>query len=82
MADPNLTRRVQLGKDSTLELKTVRLSGAGVTAPDRRDFADELAALANSRGGTAVLGVDDRTRRVHGIPLDDIELRLMMGAAA
>ena len=73
MADPNLTRRVRLGEDSTLELKTVRLSGAGVTAPDRRDFADELAALANSRGGTAVLGVDDRTRRVHGIPLDDME---------
>lgn len=73
MADPNLTRRVQLGKDSMFELKTVRLSGAGVTAPDRRDFADELAALANSRGGTAVLGVDDRTRRVHGIPLDDID---------
>ena len=73
MADPNLTRRVRLGEDSTLELKTVRLSGAGVTAPDRRDFADELAALANSRGGTAVLGVDDRTRRVRGIPLGDID---------
>ena len=73
MADPNLTRCVRLGEDSALELKTVRLSGAGVTAPDRRDFVDELAALANSRGGTAVLGVDDRTRRVHGIPLDDID---------
>ena len=73
MADPNLTRRVRLGEDSTLELKTVRLSGARVTAPARRDFADELAALANSRGGTAVLGVDDRTRRVHGIPLDDMD---------
>lgn len=73
MADPNLTRRVRLGKDSMFELKTVRLSGARVTAPDRRDFADELAALANSRGGTAVLGVDDRTRRVHGIPLDDMD---------
>ncbi len=73
MADPNLTRRVRLGEDSMLELKTVRLAGDRVTAPDRRDFADELAALANSRGGTVVHGVDDRTRRVHGIPLDDID---------
>ena len=73
MADPNLTRRIRLGEDSTLELKTVRLAGDRVTAPNRRDFADELAALANSRGGTVVLGVDDRTRRVHGIPLDDID---------
>lgn len=81
MADSNLTRRIRLGEDSTLELKTVRLADDRVTAPDRRDFPDELAALANSRGGTAVLGMDDRTRRVHGIPLGDIELRLMMGAA-
>ena len=73
MADPNLTRRIRLGEDSMLELKTVRLAGDRVRAPDRRDFADELAALANSRGGTVVLGVDDRTRRVHGIPLDDID---------
>ena len=73
MADVNLTRRIRLGEDSTLELKTVRLSGGRVTASDRRDFADELAALANSRGGTVVLGVDDWTRRIHGIPLDDID---------
>ena len=73
MADMNLTRRIRLGEDSTLELKTIRLSGGRITAPDRRDFADELAALANSRGGTMVLGVDDRTRRIHGIPLDDID---------
>ena len=73
MADPNLTRRVRLGEDSMLELKTIRLAGDRVTAPDRRDFADELAAFANGRGGIAVLGVDDRTRRVHGIPLDDID---------
>ena len=73
MANPNLTRRVRLGEDSMLELKTVRLAGDRVTAPDRRDFADELAALANGRGGTVVLGVHDRTRRVHGISLDDID---------
>lgn len=73
MADMNLTCRIRLGEDSTLELKTVRLFGGRVTAPDRRDFADELAALANSRGGTVVLGVDDQTRRIHGIPLDDID---------
>ena len=68
-----LARRIRLGEDSSLELKDVRLSGDRVAAPGRDDFADELAAMANGRGGTAVLGVDDGTRRVHGIPLEGLD---------
>ena len=76
MANPSsveLARRVRLGEDSILELKSVRLAGGKVRSPRRDDFADELAALANGRGGTLVLGVDDKTRRVQGIPLDSLD---------
>ena len=73
MADENLMRRIALGEDSRLELKSVLLAGNLVKGPKRRDFADELAALANSRGGTLVLGVDDKTRSVQGIPLNGLD---------
>ena len=68
-----LARRIRLGEDSVLELTSVRLAGGKVSSPRRGDFADELAALANGRGGTLVLGVDDKTRRVQGIPLDSLD---------
>ena len=70
MPDQNLARRIRLGEDSTLEFKTVLFSGRQVDRPDRRSLADELAAFANSRGGTVILGVDDKTHHVQGIPLD------------
>ena len=69
-----LARRIRLGEDSSLEFKSVVVAGNRVREPDKRVFADELAAFANTRGGTAVLGVDDKTRRVVGIPLDDIDV--------
>ena len=73
MTDQDRFRRIRLGEDSTLELKSVLVSGGGVKGPKRDDFADELAAFANSRGGTVILGVDDETRRIQGIPLDDLD---------
>ena len=75
MRDTNaLARRIRLGEDSTLELKRILVSGNRVTDPKRDDFADEMAAMANSRGGSLVLGVADRTREVVGIPLQRIDL--------
>ena len=73
MTVADLSRRIRLGEDSTLELKRVVLSGDRVTRPHRNEFADELAAFANSRGGTLVLGVDDGTREVLGIPLEGLD---------
>ena len=76
MSDADLAGRIRLGEDSTLELKSIALAGGRVRSPDRREFADELAAMANGRGGTVVLGVDDQTREVLGIPprgLDVVE---------
>ena len=64
----DLARRIRLGEDSVLELKQVSVSGSRVKAPRRSDVADELAAFANGRGGDLVLGVDDKTRNVRGIP--------------
>lgn len=69
----DLARRIQLGEDSALELKRVLLAGARVTAPNRSDFADELAAFANARGGTLVLGVDDKTREILGLPIERLD---------
>ena len=64
-----LARRIRLGEDSTLELKRILVSGSRVANPRRDDLADEMAAMANSRGGTVVLGVADRSREIVGIPL-------------
>ena len=69
----DLTRRIRLGEDSTLELKRVLLSGPRVTSPERRDFADELASIANGPGGTVMLGIDDVSHDVLGIPLDRLD---------
>lgn len=49
------------------------LAGARVRAPGRDALADELAAMANSRGGTLVLGVDDRGDAV-GIALEHLNV--------
>ena len=73
MTDAELMRRIRLGEDSGLELKAVKLAGDRVAGPDRDKFADELAAFANSKGGVAVLGVDDRIRNVVGIPLGGLD---------
>ena len=37
-------------------------------------MADELAAIANTNEGLLVLGVDDRTRDIIGIPLDHLDV--------
>ena len=73
MTHDDLIRRIRLGEDSTLEFKSVHLAGGRVKAPARGDFADELAAMANGWGGTMVLGVDDKTRQIRGIPLDELD---------
>lgn len=71
-----LLRRIRLGEDSTLELKRVVVSGSRVSDPSRDAMSDELAAFANSRapGGVLLLGVDDKTRHVLGIPLEQLDV--------
>lgn len=69
-----LLERIRLGEDSTLELKqvTVRDNGKRIE-PHADGLSDELAALGNARGGLLILGVDDRTREISGIPLEHLD---------
>ena len=74
MMAATLVDRIRLGEDSTLEFKLVQVAGQRVKSPHRGDFADELSAMANGRGGTMVLGVDDQSREVLGIPLEHLDI--------
>ena len=68
-----LLDKIRLGEDSILELKEVRFSGGNVVGPHRDSLADELAAFANGRGGLCVLGADDASRDISGIPLERLD---------
>lgn len=68
-----LLQKIRLGEDTSLELKTVQFRGDRVSEPRRDDMADELAAIANTHDGVLVLGVDDKTRDIVGIPADRLE---------
>src|SRR5680860_626382 len=68
-----LLDKIRLGEDSFLELKEVRFAGERVNAPHRDSVADELAAFANARGGVFVLGVDDASREIIGIPVERLD---------
>jgi hypothetical protein len=58
-----------------IQLKAVYFRGANkIDEPHADGIADELTALANSAGGVLVLGVDDRTRQVEGIPRDRLDV--------
>jgi ATP-dependent DNA helicase RecG len=68
-----LLRKINLGEDSTLELKRVTLKGKKVSDPARDDLADEIAAMANTADSVLVLGVDDKTRDIAGIPQEALD---------
>jgi ATP-dependent DNA helicase RecG len=69
-----LLRQIRLGEDSSLELKDLRYQGNQVNDPHRNSMADELAAMANTANGIVVLGVDDKSRTVVGIPEDKLDV--------
>ena len=69
-----LLQRIRLGEDSTLELKKLVLRDDGKTIEPHSDgLSDELAALANAKGGLLILGVDDKTREISGISLAQLD---------
>lgn len=67
-------KQIALGEDSVLELKAVELTANKVAGPHRNGMADELAAMANTAPGIMVLGVDDKTREIRGIPPDKLDM--------
>ena len=68
-----LQDKIRLGEDTFLEFKEVRFSGNKIQEPHRNSLADELASFANSRGGVFVLGVDDATHEILGIPVHRLD---------
>jgi predicted HTH transcriptional regulator len=68
-----LLKQIRLGEDSALELKNLKYKGDQVNDPHRDSMANELAAMANTANGVFVLGVEDGTRTVLGIPLDKLD---------
>lgn len=69
-----LMKQIRLGEDSSLELKDLRYKGNQVNEPHRNSMADVLSAMANTANGVIVLGVDDKTRMVTGIPSDKLDI--------
>jgi ATP-dependent DNA helicase RecG len=70
----NLRKHIALGEDSVLELKSIELNGNKVVAPHKDGMADELAAMANTTSGTVVLGVDDKTKEIRGVPPEKLDV--------
>jgi ATP-dependent DNA helicase RecG len=69
-----LLRKIRLGEDTPLELKTVRFRGRKIDGPSRDDLSDEIAAIANTFDGVLLLGVDDKTKEIVGIPIDQLDV--------
>ena len=68
-----LLEKIRLGEDSFLEVKEVKFAGGKVRGPKQDDLADELAAFANSAGGVLLLGVENDSREVIGIPIENLD---------
>ncbi len=82
MLDPQeVARQLRLGEDSRWEFKQVEFAGDRPTRPRQREFADELAAFANSNGGVMLCGVmDDGTVQGLSRPQLDALERLVVEA--
>lgn len=68
-----LLRKIRLGEDTSVELKAVRFRGGKIVGPPRDDLSDEIAAMANTFEGVLLLGVDDKTKEVVGLPVDRLD---------
>jgi len=68
-----LIEKIRLREDNFLELKEVRFAGTKIRQISQDELADEIAAFANSRGGELILGVDDISREVLGIPNEQLD---------
>ena len=58
-SDEDIIRRLRLGEDSGWEFKQVVFSGNRPSKPTRSEWADEIAAFANAKGGVLLCGVTD-----------------------
>ena len=70
----DLLKQIAIGEDSVLELKTIEFKGDQVAGPHRNSMANELAAMANTATGVILLGVDDKSKSIIGIPMDKLDV--------
>jgi predicted HTH transcriptional regulator len=68
----DLLAQIRLGEDNRLELKEVGFRGVKIAGPHPDGLADEIAAFANSPDGVLLLGIDDRTRKPHGMSVEQL----------
>ncbi len=54
-----IKNQLRLGEDSNWEFKQIAFRGDRPVSPRRDDLADEIAAFANTEGGTLLCGVTD-----------------------
>lgn len=75
--------QIRLGEDSRYEFKRVEVKGNKIKGPAQQDLADEMAAFANQKGGFLLMGIEDKSREVLGIPndLQDAVQQRVKGAA-
>ena len=59
-----LIEKIILGEDATIEFKR--------EMPHRESMADEIAAFANSQGGTILIGIDDN-KEIVGLELQELD---------
>ena len=64
---------IRLGEDSSIGFKAVAFDDTKPKDPNKDQMAHEIAAFANGKGGRIVLGVDDKTRDVIGIPENHVD---------
>ncbi|MCY4261762.1 MAG: ATP-binding protein, partial [Candidatus Dadabacteria bacterium] len=75
----HIIEHLALGEDSHWEFKQVVFEGNRPKSPGRNDWADEMAAFANTNGGVLLCGVTDR-REVQGMSseqMDELERLLV-----
>lgn len=68
-----LLPQIVRGPSSAFELRAVTMKGPRVANPLRDDLADEIAAMANTADSVLVLGVDNKTRDIVGIPRESLD---------
>ncbi len=68
----HIIEQLALGEDSHWEFKQVVFEGNRPKSPGRNDWADEMAAFANTNGGVLLCGVTDR-REVQGMSSDQMD---------
>ena len=69
-----ILERLSVGDDSSIGLKDLKYKGIHVNNPHRNSMADELAAMANSNRGVFLLGVNDKSKYVVGIPIEKLDV--------